>query len=195
MRTLVTFPGKLFNDQSLLHHQSTGLKESVHFLSVAISREHHVRQLALEDPMAQVKDTARIETAHQATKKLFGTPVTLCRSCLLSVTAKKLISSPLKESLSNSRSPNSNQYHHRDWVDKNDVHWIQYKPTAETIVVPISRKDIFSVLNITITEEGNLAIPTFVKGSKRADFLRRNCEKETPYHVFQKHLRDTIYTL
>ena len=86
----------------------------------------------------------------------------------------------MKESLSSRSNSKSNEYYHHDWVDKKNIHWIQDKPVAEKTTVPVSRKNISSVLNIVVTEEGDLVLPTFVKGSKRADLMTRNFENVTP---------------
>ena len=126
---------------------------------------------------------------------ILGSQVVDQPSCLFSLNFNKSILSPLKESLINTVSPASDPYHLCNRVDINGVHWIKSMSIVKPIIVPVSREDISTVLNISLTPEGDIARPIFVKGSLRAVFMRRNFDVHTPAHFFNKYLRDNIHSL
>ena len=156
--------------------------------------DRHNSQVALTLPVVQNVQTAAIQTAIGVVDDILGSQVVAQPSRLFSLEFNKPISSPLKESLGNIDNPASDPYHLSNRVDINGVRWIEFM-SIDPIVAPVSREDISTVLNISLTPEGDFARPNFVEGSKRADFMRRNFDELTPTHFFNKHLRDNIHSL
>ena len=66
---------------------------------------------------------------------------------------------------------------------------------VKLIIAPVSMEDISTGLNISLTPEGNIARPIFVKGSLREILMRRNFDVHTPAHFFNKYLKDNIRSL
>ena len=127
--------------------------------------------------------------------ELIGSPGHSSPSNLNSLTAVPAISSPLKEALSSSDNARNNPYYEQDWFDEHGVHWVRFKKIEDPIVVSVSKDVLSKVLNFSITENGYLAIPTFVKKSSRAEFMKTLFNEVTPNHFFNRHSRDNIHRL
>jgi len=148
-------------------------------------------------PLSTKDDIAHavIKEAKDLADSILGSELSPRPSGLLSVSHTKTISSPVKESLSGSDSPRNVVYYEKDWRNEQGVHMIQFRAIDKHIVVPVLRNDCCKVLNFSTDSDGSLNVPTFVKGSKRADFLRHIFKDNTPDHFMHKHVRGNIHGL
>ena len=136
-----------------------------------------------------------IEEACKTADNLFGPSVRPSNLNLASRKEKASIPSPLKESLADTTSPSKHPEYSRDWHDDHGVHWIEFKGINESITTTIPRSEVESLLDIRLSSDGNLVLPTAMQGSKKADFIYRNLDNIVPSHFFPKHVKFYIHAL
>ena len=73
--------------------------------------------------------------------------------------AKNCMPSPLKEFLSGTNSPKEHPTHQCDWVDGEDLHWIEHEPIPDEMLAFVSRDNVLSIMDFGVTNKGNLPSP------------------------------------
>ena len=136
-----------------------------------------------------------IEEACKTADNLFGPSVRPSNLNLASRKEKASIPSPLKESLADTTSPSKHPEYSRNWHDDHGVHWIEFKGINDSITTTIPRSEVESLLDIRLSSDGNLVLPTAMQGSKKADFIYRNLDNIVPSHFFPKHVKFHIHAL
>ena len=97
--------------------------------------------------------------------------------------------------MADANSPSKDPEYSRDWQDDHGVHRIEFKSVNKLITTTIPRSEVEKLLDIRLSSDGNLVLPTAIAGSKKADFIYRNLDNIVPPHFFPKHVKFHIHAL